>query len=121
MLGALTLILFCQLVGEVIAKLANLPIPGPVLGMVLLFCLLLVFKEKMPEEVDHTGGFLLRYLALLFVPAGVGVISNLELLAKSWAPITGVVLIGTCVTIAVSGSVMQFVNRHSKKPQGSEE
>ncbi|SNB44626.1 CidA/LrgA family protein [Geobacter sp. DSM 9736] len=111
MLGSLTLILVCQLVGEVITRLAKLPVPGPVIGMVLLFCGLAFCPRRMPDEVEKVGGFLLRYLALLFVPAGVGVITHLDLLMKSWAPISGVIIIGTLATIAVTALVMQFLNR----------
>jgi holin-like protein len=106
----LTLILCCQLVGEIITKVARLPIPGPVIGMVLLFCGL-VLHRKIPSELDEAGGLLLRYLPLLFVPAGVGVITYLDLLVKSWAPIAAAILIGTVLTIAVTGIVMQFLNR----------
>lgn len=111
MLGSLTLILLCQLLGESIAKLAKLPIPGPVLGMVLLFCALVFLPKRLPADLEATGGTLLRYLALLFVPAGVGVITHLDLLARSWAPIAGAVTIGTFITIAVTALVMQGMNR----------
>ncbi|MBT0664995.1 CidA/LrgA family protein [Geobacter pelophilus] len=111
MLGSLTLILLCQLIGEVITRLTKLPVPGPVIGMVLLFCGLVFCPGRMPSEIEKAGGFLLRYLALLFVPAGVGVITHLDLLLKSWAPIAGVIVIGTLATIAVTGLVMKFLNR----------
>lgn len=110
MLENLTIILLCQLIGEVITRMAKLPVPGPVLGMVILFSGLMI-RNKMPQELESVGGFLLRYLSLLFVPAGVGVITNLDLLVKSWAPIAGAIIIGTMVTIAVTGLVMQYLNR----------
>ena len=111
MLGSLTLILLCQLIGEIITKITKLPVPGPVIGMVILFCGLALYPRKIPTDLETAGGFLLRYLALLFVPAGVGVITNLDLLMRSWAPIAGAVIIGTIVTIAVTGVVMRFSNR----------
>jgi holin-like protein len=111
MLGSLTLILLCQLIGEVITRLTKLPVPGPVIGMVLLFCGLAFCPGRLPSEIEKAGGFLLRYLALLFVPAGVGVITHLDLLLKSWAPIAGVIVIGTLATIGVTGLVMKFLNR----------
>lgn len=111
MLGSLTLILICQLIGEIITRLTRIPVPGPVIGMILLFCGLVFFPRRMPSEVEAVGGFLLRYLALLFVPAGVGVITHLDLLMKSWAPLSGAIIIGTLATIAVTGLVMKFLNR----------
>lgn len=110
MLGYLTVILFCQLTGEIITRLAKLPVPGPVIGMVILFCGL-VLRRGMPSDLETVGGFLLRYLPLLFVPAGVGVVTNLDLLLRSWAPIASAIIVGTIVTIAVTGLVMRFLNR----------
>jgi holin-like protein len=109
-IGNITLILFCQLIGEIFTKLTKLPIPGPVIGMVILFCGLLL-RRKMPSELETVGGFLHRYLPLLFVPAGVGIITNVDLLIKSWAPLVGAIVIGTAITIAVTGIVMQLLNR----------
>lgn len=110
MLGYLTLILCCQLLGEIITRITKMPIPGPVIGMVILFGWL-TFRQGIPSDLATVGGVLLRYLPLLFVPAGVGVISYLDLLVKSWAPITAAILIGTLVTIAVTGAVMQLLHR----------
>ncbi len=111
MLGSLTLILICQLIGEIITRLTKLPVPGPVIGMVILFCGMFFYPRQMPDEVETVGGFLLRYLALLFVPAGVGVVTHLDLLMKSWAPISGTIIVGTLAAIAVTGLVMKFLNR----------
>jgi holin-like protein len=120
MIGTLTLIFLCQLVGEIISRLTNLPIPGPVIGMVILFCGL-TLRKTMPSELETVSGFLHRNLPLLFVPAGVGVIKNLDILLRYWAPFTGAIIIGTAVTIAVTGVVMQFLNRRGttdhKEPQ----
>ncbi|MBW4057047.1 MAG: CidA/LrgA family protein [Proteobacteria bacterium] len=110
MIGSLALIFFCQLVGEIISRLTKLPIPGPVIGMVILFCGL-VLRKSMPSELETVTGFLHRNLPLLFVPAGVGVIKNLNMLQRYWAPFTGAIIIGTAVTIAVTGVVMQLLNR----------
>ncbi len=117
MLGSLTIILLCQLFGEIITRITRLPVPGPVIGMILLFCGLLL-KQSLPAELEGTANSLHRYLALLFVPAGVGVINNQELLIRSWLPLLGAILIGTAVTIAVTGQVMQRANRHSRQDEG---
>ena len=116
MLGHLTVILLCQLAGEIITKAAGLPVPGPVIGMVILFCGL-ILRGNMPPELETVTGFLHRCLPLLFVPAGVGVITSLDLLARSWVPLAGAIVIGTGVTIAVTGLVMQRANRHISPDQ----
>lgn len=110
MLGYLTLILVCQLSGEIIAIFTGLPVPGPVIGMVILF-LILCLLEKTPKELENVSNSLLGYLPLLFVPAGVGVITNTDIILKSWAPITGAIVFGTAVTIGVTGFFMQWLNK----------
>ncbi len=116
MLSYLTLILFCQLIGEIIVRMAELPIPGPVIGMVILFCGL-ALRQQMPSRLETVGGFLHRYLPLLFVPAGVGIITNLDLLIAFWAPFAGAIIIGTVTTIAVTALIMQLLNRRHLKHQ----
>ena len=77
MIQALTLILLCQLLGETLARMLGLPVPGPVLGMGLMFALL-VASERVAALVVPVGEGILRHLALLFVPAGVGVVGHLD-------------------------------------------
>ncbi len=113
MLGYLTLILLCQLLGEIAARAMNLPVPGPVIGMVLLFCWL-VLRREMPSDLENVANFLHRYLPLLFVPAGVGIVTNLDLLARSWIPLAAVVIGGTALTIGITGWVMQLADRRRK-------
>lgn len=116
MLSHLTLLLVCQLAGEVAVTALGLPIPGPVVGMALLFAGLvargLLVRDPVAEG-SGGGGFesftrgLLGHLGLLFVPAGVGVVLHLQLLAEAWLPIAGALLFGTAVTIVVTGWLMQ--------------
>ena len=106
MLRYLTLLLVCQLIGETVATGLQLPIPGPVLGMSLLFLGLVVRRGSTAGLDDFSLG-LLQHLGLLFVPAGVGVILHLQLLAEAWLPIAGALLFGTAITIVVTGWLMQ--------------
>ena len=72
MIAALTILLLFQLAGEVLVQLSGLPVPGPVIGMVLLF-LALALRGSVSEDLRNTSQTLLSHLSLLFVPAGVGV------------------------------------------------
>lgn len=110
MLGYVTLLLACQLAGEVIAKSLALPIPGPVIGMVLLLVGLLI-KGDVPDALERTARAFLDNLSLLFVPAGVGVMLHLALVEREWLPITAS-LIGSCViTIAVTALLLRLLAR----------
>ncbi|MBL8838865.1 MAG: CidA/LrgA family protein [Alphaproteobacteria bacterium] len=110
MLGFLTLLLVCQLAGEVLVRLAGAPVPGPVVGMALLFAGLAV-RGGVPAGLQTLAGGLLQHLSLLFVPAGVGVILHLRLIADEWPAITAALLISTVATIAVTALVMRALSR----------
>lgn len=105
MLRNLTALLACQLAGEIIVRAAGLPVPGPVAGMALLFCGLVARGAS--EGLAGTANGLLNHLALLFVPAGVGVVDHLGLIEDEWRPIAGALLVSTLVTIAVTGALLQ--------------
>lgn len=113
-MGWLTVILLCQLAGEAVAHLARLPVPGPVIGMAILFSGLLI-RRGMPAGLEESGGYLLRILPMLFVPAGVGIVTHLDVLARSWAAFAGAVVAGTALTIAVTGLVLQAANRRNAR------
>lgn len=122
MLSALTLILTCQLIGELVTRFLGLPVPGPVAGMVILFALL-VLRGSVPKQVGAVTDALLNNLALLFVPAGVGVMAHLGLLGRDWLPISVALIGSTLATIAVTGMVMSRLARasadaHEETPNG---
>ncbi len=110
MLGALTVLLVFQLVGEIIVQLAGLPIPGPVIGLLLLFLGLCV-RGSLAEPLRDTANGILQHLSLLFVPAGVGVMVHFARVSGEWLPIIAAVLASTAIAIAVSALVMQALMR----------
>lgn len=111
MIPALAVLLFFQLVGEAIAQVSHLPVPGPVIGMVLLF-LALQWRSNLPEPLQTTAQTLLSHLSLLFVPAGVGIIQYGSLLEEEWLALTIAVVLSTVLTIAITGLVMRaFIQR----------
>lgn len=103
-----TILLACQLAGEVIARLLGLPVPGPVLGMVILF-VALVIRGHVPDDVGVVTGGLLQNLSLLFVPAGVGVMLHAGLLVQNWLALSAALLASVVITIAVTGLAMRWM------------
>lgn len=104
----LTLLLACQLTGEVISAGVNLPVPGPVIGMLILFCGLLI-RGRVPEHLAAVSNTILRHLSLLFVPAGVGVMLHASILAEEWWPIS-LALVGSAVcTLAVTALALRWL------------
>ena len=111
MLEYLTLILVCQLTGEFAVTTLNIPLPGPVAGMILLFVYLSV-RGEIPEELGKLTGALLNNLSLMFVPAGVGVMVHFELLGADAFALTISLLISTILTIAITALVMVFLKKY---------
>lgn len=110
MLGSITVLLVYQLAGEVIAIAFGLPIPGPVIGMALLFASLVVRKRLSPALRDTAGG-LLQHMSVLFVPAGVGVMVHASRMAAEWPAILVALVVSTVLTIAVTALVLQALLR----------
>jgi len=105
-----TIMLVCQLIGEIVTRLFHWPVPGPVLGMVILFCGLLV-RGSVPEEMSAVTGGLLQNLSLLFVPAGVGVMLHAQLLAENWMALSLALVLSAAITLVVTGLVMTWMAR----------
>ncbi len=110
MIAALSLLLVCQLAGELLARLGGLPIPGPVIGMALLFVILAV-RGHVPDRLRETAETLLQHLSLLFVPAGVGVMLHAARIQAEWPAIVVALAASTVLTIAVSALVFRLVSR----------
>ncbi len=111
MLGYLTLLLVCQLIGESLAVVLAIPLPGPLIGMAVLFVIVFAADalgaRGVVDGTTEAADALLRHLSLLFVPAGVGVVLHLALIREEWLSIT-LALIGSAVlTTLVTGWVMQ--------------
>jgi len=112
----IALLLICQLIGETVQIATDLPVPGPVIGMAILFLSLLI-KGDLPANLSHTANGLLKYLALLFVPAGVGVLLHIPRLADEWWPILLAIVPGTLIAIVLTALVMQRLGRGSIRPE----
>jgi putative effector of murein hydrolase LrgA (UPF0299 family) len=106
----ITLLLICQLLGEVGVHALGIPVPGPVLGMFLLLMALMA-RGRMPTSVGQAADGLLSHLSLLFVPAGVGIIVHLERLSAAWLPVVLTLFLSTLLTMAVTAWTMQWLMR----------
>ena len=108
MLSALTTLLVFQLVGEVLSRALALPVPGPVIGMLLLFVFLLR-RGGPPPALRDTGQTLLQHLSLLFVPAGTGIIVHLHRVREEWPALLAALSISTLLTLAVTAACMRLL------------
>ena len=104
-----TLLLVYQVVGESIARLFALDLPGPVIGLMLLWPSLWV--DWIREQVSAVAGFLLSNLSLLFIPVGVGVILHLEVLSTIWWQIAAALLVSTILGLITTVLLLRVLIR----------
>lgn len=109
-LNGITILLAYQLVGEITSRLLQLPVPGPVIGMILLF-LTLLLRVSLEKMLDSAATALLSHLSLLFVPAGVGVVVHLDLIGDEWLPISIALVLSTLITLAATALIMLAIKR----------
>jgi holin-like protein len=124
MIASLSLILLCQLGGEVFVRGLTL---GPVVGLLLLLVLLLArdrFKvlargPLQQDGVENASRGLLAHLSLLFVPAGVGVVQKLDLIAEHGIAIIVVLAVSVVVTLLATVATFLFASRLMARGQGA--
>lgn len=100
-INGVTLLLIYQLIGEVTVLYLALPVPGPVIGLILLF-LSLMIRGDSPSSLKQSSNTLLSHLSLLFVPAGVGMMVHLNLITEQWFPILLTLVLSTLITLAAT-------------------
>lgn len=119
MIEAFALLLLCQLAGEILSRGFGLPMPGPVVGLLLLFAGLVVAQRVTAltagtitdTALGRATGGLLQHLSVLFVPAGVGVIDHLGLL-NTYGPVLFLaLLVSTALSLAITALVFTWVKR----------
>jgi holin-like protein len=93
-IAGLTWLVGFQLLGELVVRVGDLPVPGPVVGMLLLFVFLRVRRYDDEGSIVRAGSALLRHLQLFFIPAGVGVVAYVGVLGRDALPI-GVAMLGS--------------------------
>jgi len=110
MLPALTVLFLCQLVGETLVRSLHVAFPGPVLGMGLFFLALLA-AGRTGDGIGSVADTLLRNLSLLFVPAAVGLVQQIDLIATYWLAIGLGLVVSTLATLVVTVLTFRAVVR----------
>jgi holin-like protein len=119
MIASLSLILLCQLIGEAFVRGLGLPMPGPVIGLLVLLLLLLA-RDRFPllargplqgDGVEGASRGLLAVLSLLFVPAGVGVVQKLHLLAEHGVALLLILAASVVVTLLATVGTFLLASR----------
>jgi holin-like protein len=100
-----------QYVGELVADVAGLPVPGVIVGILLLLTALALrgrwfpAGDPIPTPLNRVAQGLHDHFGLLFVPAGAGVVANFDRLLAAAPALLAAVLLSTAVTIAVTALI----------------
>lgn len=97
-----------QFTGEAVVRMAGLPLPGPLAGMLLLF-LALAWRGKVPASFEKTSSQLLQHFMLLLLPSIVGISLQFGRLAKEWMPFLVACVAGAAVTVVVTAVTLQWM------------
>ena len=95
-------------IGNVISNVFRLPVPGSILGMILLF-LALQFKILEFRHVDEAGSFLINNITILFLPAGVGIMAKWNLISHFWAQILLIVVAALIINMLILGKLVEWI------------
>ncbi|UTG78636.1 CidA/LrgA family protein [Lactococcus lactis] len=95
-------------IGNVISNVFRLPVPGSILGMILLF-LALQFKILEFRHVDEAGSFLINNMTILFLPAGVGIMAKWNLISHFWAQILLIDVGALIINMLILGKLVEWI------------
>ena len=108
MLPAFAVLLGFQLAGEGLARLFHWGIPGPVIGLCLLFVACLA-SHRLRNFTEQAARPIIGTMSLLFLPAAVGVVQFLPLIQRDGLAIATAIVVSTILTLAVTALVFRFV------------
>ncbi len=109
-LRQLALLLLFVFLGDFLNRGLGIPLPGNILGLILLLVALLSGLVKL-EQVDGVGQFLLSHMTVLFIPAGVGLLAILGVIQDTWLVLVLIALVTTILVLALTGLIVQKLRK----------
>ncbi|MGB5446408.1 MAG: CidA/LrgA family protein [Psychromonas sp.] len=108
------IILLFLSVGKLLSSFLPFVFPGSIIGLILLF-LSLSFRLVKVEWIMLSGSLLLKYMAVLFIPVGVGLINYLQLIFDNWFVISFSFIFTTLLILLCVGHLYQYLNKKSER------
>lgn len=102
------IILIIYLLGELLSKSLSLPIPGNILGMLILLVLLLTKVIKV-EKVENVSNFFLNNLAFFFIPSGVSIIASFDSIKGDLFAIVILCILTTILVFVTTGKTVEAI------------
>ena len=114
LLKEIALVLIIAMTGDSLARAFDIPIPGSVIGMLLLLIALSAGMIKI-QSLEQISAFLLSNLAFFFIPAGVGLMNVMGTVQADLVKILAVVILSTILVLVTTGWTVQFLKGVVKK------
>lgn len=105
------IILMFSLVGEIISTVFKLPVPGSIIGLILLF-IALELKLVRLRHIYTVGKFLLNNMTILFLPAGVGIMQYFNVIIPNILPILIITVGALILNLLTIGFVVSWIKNH---------
>lgn len=115
-LFGITFVFIMQIAGEVLARLTSLPLPGPLIGMLLLLVALIAYG-RVPTGVGEACHYLLRHLMLLFIPLIAGIMLHFDSMQREWLPFLLACIGGVALTIVVTALTFSWMVKRGGAPR----
>lgn len=109
MLKGIIVLLIFQFLGECFVRFFELIVPGPVIGMILLL-LFLIIRNRSFESLDNAVFLHLRYMPLLFIPAAMGIITQVDVISEEFWAIIISLFFGTLIALAFSAKFIDILS-----------
>lgn len=100
----------CIICGSILREFIDLPIPDVIYGMLILFILMFTKVVKV-DDIENVSNSLLENLAFLFLPLGVSLMTQLDILEKNFIAILTIVVISCFLTMLVTSKVVELVQK----------
>lgn len=113
MVNGLTVLIAYLFMGDIISTIFALPIPGAIIGMLLLL-LTLIVRQKTDKGVKDASNALISYIGLLFVPAGAGISQHFSLLAQEWLLILTAGISIMLLTLSLSALLFGLLSKEEE-------
>lgn len=108
MIQEFMIIFLVNYVGILISGILDLPVPGTIIGLILMFILLKTNALKI-EKIENAVNFLLLNMTLFFMPPTVKIIDSYNLLEKDIVKVAFIIVISTFITMGVTGKIVQMM------------
>ena len=120
MLYAIAVLFAFQLLGEFLARISGLPLPGALVGTLLLLIGLLFYK-RLPKPLEDTAQVLLQNMMLLFIPVIAGVMLEFGHLRREWLPFVLACVVGAAITFTATALTFRFFLQRQRTLQSNKD